>query len=195
MKEHPRQISLTRPPIIGFAGRIGAGKTTLSRMAAAQLHLPWTGFGDLVRAVAVSRGESLARDSLQALGDSLIQQGWWEFCQALLSQAGWRDGGGLVIDGLRHVGAVETLRALTLTSPMVVVFVDLAPGLRQRRLEAKGAKWSDILAADSHPNEAQVASVRALADVVVDNSGELEATCDSLLARLDGLLNEPRPNA
>ncbi len=169
--------------VVGFAGRIGSGKTTLSRMTAQRLELQWTSFGDLVRRTASEQRLEQTRQSLQDLGDSMIAAGWKGFCGSLLALADWRHGQGLVIDGIRHVAAVTTLRDLVDPNRLLVVFVDLPPEMRRSRLESRGITPGAIAAADAHPNEAEVDAVRAMADIVVDNSGLPKDTLDEIVRR------------
>ena len=54
--------------IVAFAGRIGAGKSSVSAAFAADLGWKFASFGAFVRKSASERGMDLSRESLQAIG-------------------------------------------------------------------------------------------------------------------------------
>ena len=91
-------------PVICFSGRIGSGKTSVSRAVAHTLGAAWTGFGDFVRASASAAGlDSSSREVLQELGAKLIRQHGvaWLSVQ-VIARARWDGQRALVIDGVRH---------------------------------------------------------------------------------------------
>jgi hypothetical protein len=76
----------------------------------------------------------------------LIDQGWEEFCRAVLMQVHWEPGQPLVIDGIRHTEAVDALRQLVTPSE-----------------------------AEEHPIEVQVGTVLPeMADLIVDGARPVE---------------------
>jgi cytidylate kinase len=125
-----------RPIVVGFSGRRASGKTVLSTEVARRLGWPRVSFGDYVRAVARFRSASAAPVDLQELGASLIQEmGWEEFCRRVLAQADWAPGRPLVVDGIRHTGALATLRRLVCPTDLLHVHIDVSDQERQARLE------------------------------------------------------------
>jgi dephospho-CoA kinase len=78
--------------VIGLAGQIAAGKTTIATRLAARLGIPRVSFGDEVRRVAAERGLPADRAVLQDLGEELIAAGWDSFCRAVLAQGAWQPG-------------------------------------------------------------------------------------------------------
>jgi dephospho-CoA kinase len=158
---------VTRDVAIGVAGRIGSGKTTLAGELARQLACPQASFGEFVRSVAQTRGlDPTDRTALQDLGNELIAQGWVPFVEAVLRHAEYSSGP-VVIDGLRHRIAIETLRSILEPTPLVVVAVDISDKQRRKRLRERGLKSDDVNSADSHANESEVDSVIRAADFVV----------------------------
>src|SRR4051812_46776907 len=104
-----------RAQVVAFSGGIKGGKSSVSREVAARLEWPRVGFGDEVRSVVRSRSlDPCDRDTLQAVGQELVDTNARGFCQHVLSQAGsrWIPGGDLIIDGLRHVEVATALREL-----------------------------------------------------------------------------------
>jgi len=166
--------------IISFGGRIGAGKSTISRAVAERLEVPRVSFGDVVRSEAQKRHLPETREALQNLGDALIADGWDAFCARVVATADRTDRDTLIVDGVRHIGALEELAKLAARS-FTLVFID-AP--QDRRLSWRGMAVEDLEAADAHPNEAEVDRVRDGADLVVMNDGALE---DAITQVLSGL--------
>lgn len=78
--------------VVGFAGKMGSGKTTISSLTAQTLGWARVGFGDYVRSVARQRGLDASRGTLQALGESLLADGSEGFCRDVLAQTDWRLG-------------------------------------------------------------------------------------------------------
>ena len=173
--------------IIAFAGRIASGKSAVSRGVAAKLHAPWVGFGDAVRSEATKRGIAPTRKALQDLGDELITRGWDAFCEIVVMQATWTGEGLLVVDGVRHIGAIDTLQRRAAPSRAVVVFVEASRARSLERLTERGIGAVEVAVADAHSNEAEVDAVRERADVYVQNNETVEDAIDSTIAALDRL--------
>ncbi len=157
--------------VIAFAGPIGSGKSTVSAAIAEALGLPRASFGDYVRSVAKQRGLTQDRETLQLVGSELIENGWGPFCKAVLSQAGWKRGDGIVVDGIRHIEAIEALRQMTAPLKFFPVFISIEGEDRKSRLMSKGimddGEKSKI---ESHSTEVQVSSLHSKASLVLDGS-------------------------
>jgi dephospho-CoA kinase len=172
---------VTRAVAVGVAGRIGSGKTTLASELATRIGCPLASFGEFVRSVARTRNlESTDRTILQDLGDELIAEGWKSFVDAVLIQAGYSSGP-VVIDGIRHRSAIETLRSLLEPTPLVVVAVDISDDERRERLRERGLESDDINSADAHANESEVDAVIRAADLVVPAHLSVDDTCSTVM--------------
>ncbi len=62
---------MSMQPILAFAGRMGAGKSSVSGAFAADLGWKFASFGAFVRKTATNRGIEHTRESLQAVGAEL----------------------------------------------------------------------------------------------------------------------------
>src|SRR5277367_1473587 len=99
--------------IIALAGPTKSGKTTLARRLAASLAVPSGSFGDQVRKEAIRRGlNGHFKGDLQTLGAEMVERDAKGFCEAVFSDAGYRSGQGLVLDGVRHVRVLNVIKSL-----------------------------------------------------------------------------------
>ena len=175
----------SRSIILAFSGSIGSGKSTLSTGVAQGLGWPQTSFGSYIRAIAAQNDlDTTSREVLQQVGADLVANGWEQFCSAVLAQAGWQAGMSLVVDGLRHVEALETMRALTHSSNVLLVYVALSRSEHLSRLTLMGidnpARQRRI---DTHSTEIQVATrLPSMADLVVDGARSADELINEILA-------------
>lgn len=176
------------PVVVCFSGRIAIGKTSVSKALAQELNCPWSGFGDYVRSVAARRGlDTEDRDQLQMLGESLIRENGFDWlCSEVIAAAKWAGDCPLVIDGIRHAEAFETIRRLLSSHKSVLVHLAIESEeiLRARSAErgidlARRAKW------ETHSTEQQVVStLPGVADLVVPTNlplNEIKARIVSFL--------------
>jgi dephospho-CoA kinase len=173
--------------IVAFAGRIASGKSAVSKAVAEQYSVDRVSFGDAVRTEARRRGLGENRTTLQDLGDELILAGWDRFCGLVLEQAHWDGRRSLVVDGVRHDGAVDALRHRAGRSRLHLVFVDTSWERRLAWLVDRGVSVPEALAADNHPNEGELDAIRNRADLVVTNDADLEVVVTSVVRSLDSL--------
>jgi ribosome-binding protein aMBF1 (putative translation factor)/dephospho-CoA kinase len=146
------------PLVIGFAGRIGSGKSTLSSEVAKRLGWRRASFGDYLRTLAKSSGlDDQSRDVLQYLGSSLIEKDVDDFCRAVLTHFGWNSGEPLIIDGIRHKEVLESLRKLVAPLDLRMVFLEVDEQERVGRLKAREERIVEHLeTVEAHATEQQV---------------------------------------
>ncbi|OKH32379.1 hypothetical protein NIES2119_26455 [[Phormidium ambiguum] IAM M-71] len=165
-----------KPIVVGFAGSIASGKSTLSIEVASSLEWQRVSFGDYVRTVAQSQGLGDSREVLQAVGASLINQGMEQFCKAVLAQVNWQLGQPLVVDGIRHAEIIPVLRQIVTPLDFRLVFVGVNESIREARLVERGLsdrqQWQQF---EAHSTEAQVQTVLlTMADLTVDGTRKIE---------------------
>lgn len=160
--------------VIGFSGKRGSGKSTISRQVSEALDWPRAGFGDYVRAEANRRGLDHKIETLQAVGESLIHTGPETFCRVVLLEAGWEPNISLIIDGIRHVEVVTALRKIIAPVDFRLVHITVEEPMRESRLIRRDSvNGESIRRYDRHSTEAQVATaLPELADLVLDGSDE-----------------------
>jgi dephospho-CoA kinase len=150
-----------------FSGSIASGKSSLSLLVAKELNWPYVSFGDYIRSVARFRGLPESRQVLQALGQSLIEEGWEQFCRLVLNQVPWKPGQALVIDGVRHTEAIITLRRLISPAELLVIYISTSEAVRKIRAFERGETL--VQDVQDHPTEIQVKNqLPQMADLIVD---------------------------
>lgn len=144
--------------IVAISGATASGKTTLAQALAKRAGGMAASFGDYVRALASAQGQMLHRPTLQAVGQAAVEAGAEEFLANFLGWTGWRGGGLLILDGLRHVSVRDALRAYAEHSGTNArfVFVEANADERMRRLHARGNDDAAIAEQDVHPSEHDV---------------------------------------
>jgi dephospho-CoA kinase len=171
--------------VVAVAGRIGAGKSTVAKEIARIIGGTVVSFGSAVRAEAEKQDLPCDRTTLQRLGDELIREGWDHFCDLVLEQAHAGATASLVVDGVRHLGAIDSLSRRSAPQRVVVVFVDSSWSTRCRRVASRGVAEDDLAQADNDPNEREVEAVRERSDLLVVNDGDLKEAVRNLIVGLE----------
>jgi hypothetical protein len=169
--------------VLAFAGQMASGKTTLSTEVAAHLGWPRVSYGDAVRKVAERRALAPTRANLQELGQELVIQGWEQFTNLVLEQVGgWSGATPLVVDGVRHIGAINSLASLG-SLPILVCFLE-APFNRAQRMHSKEGPDASRGSPESHPVEQELAQVRSNAHLIINTDLPLEDSLQQVLLLL-----------
>lgn len=156
------------PFVVAIAGRIGSGKTTLSKDLAAALACPRATFGDYVRQKVQERGQPPTRENLQVIGTELLLQDPDYFCESVVSMSGWKPGHDLVIDGLRHLRTIPIIRRITTPAGWKIVYVWVPEQVRLTRLSDRGeGDAQNVARIESHSSEQELQSIADMADVAV----------------------------
>jgi dephospho-CoA kinase len=176
--------------VIGLAGPIGAGKSVVADELAAMYGGARRSFGGVVRRRADAAGRSTDRDSLQKLGDEIIAtDGWKAFCLEVLGAPPF--GGVVVVDGIRHEGAIDALAAIVGRGRLRVVFVDAPQEERLARLITRdGISEAEFDVAEAHPNERELPLVRDRCDVAISNTNGSHESRTRLLREIVAQLKE-----
>lgn len=156
---------------LALAGRIGSGKTSVSKLLSSLLGWPRVGFGDYVRMEAQRQGfDSQSREVLQELGQRLIEEDASAFCNKVLAQVKFSPGSNIIVDGIRHDLMLDIMSKLVRPSIVRLIYLDVSQVTRRQRLAETpnfDIKIMDVV--DSHPTEANLTSLlENRANVVID---------------------------
>ncbi|MGI0015006.1 MAG: ATP-binding protein, partial [Nitrososphaera sp.] len=120
--------------VVGIAGQIGSGKTSLAMELSKRLNWKLISFGSFVRSEANRRGIKIDRVALQQLGEDLIAElGPDEFVRQVLYSDTIHSN--IVIDGIRHVEIWQAIRSITQKS--ILVYLDIPEEVRIARLQQR----------------------------------------------------------
>jgi cytidylate kinase len=173
--------------VIVLAGPKGAGKTFLAEAISKAASLPRVSFGNAVRETARSKGLPTDTETLQNLGQTIVQQNPVLLCEHVLAQAKSGDDAGLVIDGLRHKEVFVTLKRLCAPRPVVLVFIDIAADEQVRRIAMRdGIDAAGVQRMNLHQVEAQLPEIRAMADLIVDGVDSPQGNALRVISTLGG---------
>jgi dephospho-CoA kinase len=158
------------PLVVAFTGKIGTGKTTITKSLAEALGWPRASFGDYVRKVVREQGLPETRYNLQRVGTKLLRSDARGFCNSVLSSCGWSPGQSLIIDGLRHAETIGIIRGIVEPASLKIVFVSVPDATRLKRLRERGeGNMGTVQDAERHSSEQQVNSVlRSSADLMIE---------------------------
>jgi cytidylate kinase len=175
-------------PVIAISGRLRAGKTTLAVAIAEALRCPRASFGDYVRTIAEHEGIPQDRATLQDLGERLIaEEGLRAFCEHTLARAGTdaRDTL-LVVEGVRHLDVLTTLRDLFTPTQVVLVYVQAGEeSQRIARVRYDAGGDAGLAAVEAHSTEHDAENLLpAAANLTIHASDGAAAACEAVLAWL-----------
>lgn len=172
--------------VIGIAGRIGAGKTSAAKYLNSKHGFRYLRYSQVLAEWLAADPESKAQ--LQKIGWEVMAGGMQtELNRRLIAQV--TPGANVAVDGLRHVTDQESLRT-AFSSCFHPLYIDSSAEQRWNHVSGKGRYTSrDVFdAADSHPVEQQIESLRLKADLVLQNEGSLQ----SFYTAIDGAIRSFR---
>jgi dephospho-CoA kinase len=157
--------------VIGFCGKIGSGKTTISQLIANDLRIKRVGFGDYIRLQALKKSLEVDRKTLQDLGEDFINENAKDFCWNVLFQDNWNANSALIVDGIRHIEILEIIKDIIYPLEFKLIYIDVSYHIRKERLNNV-----DINQIDHHSTELQVDNkLKNKADLIVDGSKSFES--------------------
>lgn len=184
LEEEPAGRRLaTKHFVLGFAAPIEGGKSTISTRLAEALHAPRVSFREYLEGVARKTGMPVTRESLQDLGENLVQHKMREFCTAVLRQASWAAETPLLIDGVRHLEVLKTLKELVAPVPFYLIYLNIDRKTQEERFQHDNLPHEKPLEElERHPTETQVSTVlRKKADLIVDGAAPVEQLVKEIL--------------
>lgn len=164
---------------VGFAGRIGAGKTSAAEYLRTKHAFQYTRYSEVLGGWFAL--ESPGTQGLQQFGWEVMSGGRQVELNARLI-AGVDRSQSAVIDGLRHPIDFHCL-SYAFNVSFHLVFLDATPEVRYKR-KPRFATFEAFLAADTQPVEGHISDLKPLATLVLPN----EASLESLHSQLDDWL-------
>jgi dephospho-CoA kinase len=165
--------------VIGITGHIGSGKTTVGRYLESKHGFQYLRYSAVLADWLARDPESKAH--LQKIGWEVMAGGMQaELNRRLLAQVA--PDADVAVDGLRHPLDYQTLES-KFSPSFHLLYIDSSLQLRFARKKDK-SKYADLAkfqAADSHPVEQQIDSLRAHPALVIHN----EASMETLYAKVD----------
>ncbi|MCH8247918.1 MAG: AAA family ATPase [Bacteroidetes bacterium] len=183
-------VSRHLPPVaLAISGRIASGKSSLAQGLASTLRWKQASFGDYVRFVAIERGMEPTRANLQTIGAQLVDEDPTGFVSAVLQHAGWIKEEPIIIDGLRHIVILETLRQLLSPLSLKLILVTVGDDVRGERLKSRSDGLAECLqVVEAHSTEQDVrGDLLAFADLSVDGSKPLNQLVVEVVEWVSGL--------
>ena len=168
--QSPSQQPSTEPIFIGFAGRMGAGKTSAARYLSSRFGFQYVRYSEVLQEW-ISPGDS-DRDRLQQFGWDVMAGGLQAELNARVI-AKLDHSKSAAVDGLRHLIDFHSLSA-TLGPSFAMIFLEAQPEHRFERLRSRFATLAAFYAADTHPVEAHIDELQQWASITIRNDDSLE---------------------
>lgn len=169
--------------IIGITGTLGAGKGTVVKYLVEHKGFKHLSARALFQEQMEQAGIPVDRDTMIEFANSLRQQYGADYVVRELSKKAQELGGDVVIESIRTVGEVETLREFP---GSLLLAVDADQKLRYERIHGRGSpldqvsfekfveqEETEMRSEDEHKQN--IAAVMALADHTIYNDNDTEA--------------------
>jgi hypothetical protein len=182
--------------VVTLSGAIGSRRSDLASKLEERLRWPRVKFSDYIKAmIGADGGEPENRTQLQSYGQKLVQNRLEEFVDGVLAMApDWRPGGDLIVDGLRHVEVLLTLKHKVAPSRMLNVYVSVDPLRREEGAKDRGIAEQMLYRYDRDLTEAQLARILpAYADLKVDGTLGFSINVDEIIQQVEKLGGQARP--
>ncbi len=182
--QNPLRRSGNNHVYVGFAGRMGTGKTSAASYLASKYGFRYIRYSQILQdwlgAAACDKA------GLQRLGWEIMGGGLQvELNTRLLARLDRSHSG--AIDGLRHPIDFESL-STALGCSFYLIFLETPSLSRFQRLQSRFTDLRKFEMADSHPVESHIDSLRAVSSATISNDGSLE----NLYRKLDVLTEQAK---
>lgn len=150
--------------VLGIAGHIGAGKTTLAQLLNSECGFQYLRYS-LVLA-EWQKADPASKANLQELGWRVMSgSGQTELNRLLIREIDRRSD--CVVDGLRHIIDFESLKR-EFSRNFALIFLKASARVRFDRIRNRFACYDDFLKADAHEVESNIDALLPSADLVLD---------------------------
>jgi hypothetical protein len=118
------------------------------------------------------------------LGSDLVETDPALLCRRVLADAGWPATEIVLLDGVRHVSVVHTIRSIIAPAEFRLVMVDASPESRQKRFKHTNNADISIKQIDAHAVSKDTDALSRIADYHADG----DADDNSIVATLTSLI-------
>ncbi len=164
---------------------MGSSKTSAAKYLSSQYGFAYTRYSQVLQ--EWRSGMALTREQLQKLGWEVMSGGLQKELNTRLI-AGIDRSQNTAIDGLRHEIDFRALSSAFDTA-FYLIFLEASPKVRFERLRSRFGTLADFQAADAHPVDASIDSLRPFADTIISTDDRVE----NLHQRLDAWIAAHRP--
>jgi len=175
---------------IGLAGRIGSGKTVVSKHLQDNYGANERRFSEILEEILGTLRFPIKREYLQKLGKVLREEfGHGILVEVMKKKLEEETSDAIVVDGVRYENEVDMLRSL---EDSILIFVSAPSELRYERVVKRGTRgeaaisYDDFLKNEEAATEREVGAVEKQADFILENVGTIE----ELLLNLDKIIKE-----
>lgn len=179
--------------ILGLAGEIASGKTTVANYLKEEQEIGYYRFSDPLRDTLDRMHIEPTRENMQLLSTVMRKH----FGEDLLAKIVFRDVENdehevIAVDGVRRL---EDIKYLTELPDFKLVYIDADLKARYERIVGRGENpddntktFEDFKKDNLQEAELEIRELKAHADIVLDNNGDT----DALYAQIDALLTKER---
>lgn len=163
-----REIS---PPIVGLAGPIGSGKSSLAGFLRDKHGFGYVRYSQVLEDMLRVKGKPVTRETLQEFGEEIFRTiGGRGLTEMVIQRI--PSGRPAVVDGIRHLDDSDTLRR-TFDGRFTLVYLDSSGDDRFHRIQARNpaacSSRDEFDRISRHPVESDVELLKASADLVIVN--------------------------
>ena len=124
-----------------LSGKIGSGKTTIGKLWAQKVNGVHCSVSDFLKAQLMKEGvNEPSREQLQELGESYIKKGYVSFVNQVLNYIGEYDKQNVVIDGVRHIKFLNSLKMICYPIPVYEIVLDANEKTLIEHINNRGAE-------------------------------------------------------
>lgn len=185
----PKGLNMSEPIIIGLAGEVRSGKTTVAEYLADAYGMLHYENSDALKNILGSVGVSVTRENMylvaqslfESLGRDIIARGWMKRIKTFSNQT-------FVVSGIRYPEEIEVYKK---SKNFRLFYVDCPLFIRKERFELTSK--DSIKVVQDYQSEAFQEYLKENADCIIDNTrqlSDLEASLAVLMDREGVLVRE-----
>ena len=170
--------------LLGLSARMQAGKTTVSKAVASKMGAVRISFGRVVLDEAQRQQLDVTRETLQDLGESMVQDDVYGFCQRVLDSKDWQKGMSIVVDGVRHKRVLLALREIVEPDYFGLMYLNIDRRTQLERWKNEDIPYTKSLEElEQHATEIEVLRVLPdFSDLILDGAKNVNLIVKKIIA-------------